>query len=39
MFTIYLHAEFHMPSSKGSLLIATKQKTKYRFRAATMLSS
>jgi len=31
------HTKFHTLSSNGSLLIGIKRKTKYRFRAATML--
>jgi hypothetical protein len=34
---IYCHTKFHMPNSYGSLVIAIKPKTKYRFHAAAML--
>jgi hypothetical protein len=32
-----VHTKFQMPSCNGSLVIAIKPKSKYRFHAATML--
>jgi hypothetical protein len=32
-----LHIKFHMPVSKGSLVSAIKQKTKYSFNVAAMM--
>jgi hypothetical protein len=37
MFTIYLHRNFHLPRSSGSLDISAMQKAKYMFYAAIML--
>jgi hypothetical protein len=37
MVVICLHTKFHMPSSNGSLVIATKPKTKYTFHAEVTL--
>jgi len=31
------HTKFYIPSSSGSLVIATKPKTKYRVHASAML--
>jgi hypothetical protein len=34
---IYLHTNFHVPRSSGSLVFIINQKVKYRFRSAAML--
>jgi hypothetical protein len=37
IFMIYLHTEFHAPSSSDSFIITISLKSKYRFRAAEIL--
>jgi hypothetical protein len=36
MFTIYLHAKYHMPGSNGSLAIGTKPKAGENFTKAVL---
>jgi len=37
MFVIYHHTKFHIPSFKGSLVVITKPKAKYRIHNVAML--